>query len=523
MSALSIQVPYPVFYNRDGSPLNNGNIYIGVANLDPVANPLQVYYDEALTITASQPLKTSNGYVYRNGTPAQLYVDATDFSISVKDNKNTLVYNFPNASGIGTQAAGITYNEGSVGAVDRTVQSRLQDIVSVKDFGATGDGVTDDLVAFENAANSSAISQVLIPSGAYFLSGLPSISGSVTWIVDRNATFTGTDILTYVNDRIVSFGGYRSIESDPAFYNGIFGYLEQNAAITNYGTIALHGSVRSLGGVGAANEADIAVAAFGYNDLEGGLQGVWGLYSTVMRAAAGGAGAILGATHGMEIDVANMGATVPIWPATPFAQGLTSGAWICSGGESTEPVAGGSPGAASVAIGIIRNDSQAVKTASFEKGIVFHNDAIFGTDGATGVGVAIAFATGHAMQWYNNSNQLCAEISASGRTFASTSWRMDFSDSGVLFQDRGTGLYSLAVTKPAAIANGLNVAGAATGDPVIVSAQGSDANIDLALAAKGTGVLDVRNVSIAGSAGSSAGYLPVKINGVSYKIQLFNV
>lgn len=164
MAALSIQVPYPVFYDRDGQPLNNGNIYIGVANLDPVTNPLQVYYDDALTITASQPLKTSNGYVYRNGTPTQLYVDANDFSITVNDEKNLFIYSFPQGTGIGVNAAAITYNEGSPNAVDRTVASRLQDSISLKDFGAVGDDSTNDTAAIQNAA---AVSPYYAPDGIY--------------------------------------------------------------------------------------------------------------------------------------------------------------------------------------------------------------------------------------------------------------------------------------------------------------------------------------------------------------------
>ena len=86
MAALSIQVPYPVFYDRDGLPLDSGRIYIGEANLDPVTNPIATYYDQALTIPAAQPLITSAGYIYRNGTPTQVYVDAADFSILVNDN-----------------------------------------------------------------------------------------------------------------------------------------------------------------------------------------------------------------------------------------------------------------------------------------------------------------------------------------------------------------------------------------------------------------------------------------------------
>ena len=55
------------------------------------------------------------------------------------------------------------------GAVQRTVQSKLRDVVSVKDFGAVGDGVTDDTVAVHAAINAAkAVSgTVLFPVGKY--------------------------------------------------------------------------------------------------------------------------------------------------------------------------------------------------------------------------------------------------------------------------------------------------------------------------------------------------------------------
>ena len=65
-----------------------------------------------------------------------------------------------------------TYNQGGAGAVDRSVQSRLQDGYSVKDFGAVGDDVTDDSVAFNsavNAANTAGGAVVNCPSGIYKL------------------------------------------------------------------------------------------------------------------------------------------------------------------------------------------------------------------------------------------------------------------------------------------------------------------------------------------------------------------
>lgn len=173
MAAISVQVPYPVFYDRDGQPLDNGNIYIGAANLDPVTNPIQVYYDDALTITASQPLKTSNGYVYRNGTPAQLYVNATDFSITVNDSKNLFVYNFPEATGIGVNASGIEYDPPFAGALTSgyTVSEKLEQYISVKDFGAVGDGATDDTASIQAAVDATPIgTTVYFPAGTYAVS-----------------------------------------------------------------------------------------------------------------------------------------------------------------------------------------------------------------------------------------------------------------------------------------------------------------------------------------------------------------
>ena len=63
----------------------------------------------------------------------------------------------------------MTYNEGSAGAVDRVLTSRLQDYVSVKDFGAVGDGVTDDSAAIQDAVDSGA-KRIHFPAGTYYSS-----------------------------------------------------------------------------------------------------------------------------------------------------------------------------------------------------------------------------------------------------------------------------------------------------------------------------------------------------------------
>lgn len=201
MSALSIQVPFPVFQDRDGQPLDNGYVWIGEPNLNPQTNPVVAYFDAALTVVAAQPLRTINGYISNAGTPAQVYVDGVSFSILVQDSKGTMVYNFPDGSGISPDASGVGFtgfkgqigfvqdladDDGSdwvgfqpagSGAVARSVQDKMRDTVSVKDFGAVADGVdtgsaftgTDNTAAFQAALDACGLlgKTLYIPGGKY--------------------------------------------------------------------------------------------------------------------------------------------------------------------------------------------------------------------------------------------------------------------------------------------------------------------------------------------------------------------
>jgi len=134
MSALSIQVPFPVFQGRDGQPLENGYVWIGEPNLNPQTNPVVAYFDAALTIPAPQPLRTLNGFISRAGTPAQIYVDAVNFSILVQDSKGSMVYNFPDGSGISPNAAGVEYDPVGTGAIPQDLQTRLRNVAYATDY-----------------------------------------------------------------------------------------------------------------------------------------------------------------------------------------------------------------------------------------------------------------------------------------------------------------------------------------------------------------------------------------------------
>jgi hypothetical protein len=248
MSALSIQVPFPVFQDRNGQPLDNGYVWIGVPNLPPQTNPVNVYFDEALTILAPQPLRTINGYISRAGSPAQVYIDGVNFSILVQDSKGSMVYNFPEGTGISSDACGVTYNPPFSGAVPYPVCEKLEQVVSVNDFGAVGDGVTDDAAAIQAAEDYASANSlgVYFPSGTYLCSSVIYRKGNTDWRGDgmylsvlKHSGGADTHHLVYVADLDTSydhigfynmgFDGNRSGSTDPNV-SRIVVYLDRNSA-----------------------------------------------------------------------------------------------------------------------------------------------------------------------------------------------------------------------------------------------------------------------------------------------------
>jgi hypothetical protein len=112
--------------------------------------------------------------VHKNGTIAgtppatgdidvgEIAINAADAELYTKDT-NGNIRKFQNTT-TGT-ADGINFTQAGTGAAQRTVDSKLKDIVSIKDFGAVGDGVTNDRNALQSALNTG--KNVFIPDGVY--------------------------------------------------------------------------------------------------------------------------------------------------------------------------------------------------------------------------------------------------------------------------------------------------------------------------------------------------------------------
>jgi hypothetical protein len=232
MSALSIQPTYPIFTDIDGQPLEAGYVWIGTANLDPQTNPINVYWDAALTILAPQPIRTLAGYPSNNGTPARLYVNS-DYSIRVMNKNGSVVYSAPEpteAYGGGIiNASQVVYDPAGLGAVTTTVQTKLRETVSVKDFGAVGDGVTNDRTAIQAALNTG--KSVFFPSGTYLF------NTSVNFTADNQCIFG------FGNDSVLKSGAGSVYIDSNGFNNLSIRDLKIDASLgTNGGIRVISGS-----------------------------------------------------------------------------------------------------------------------------------------------------------------------------------------------------------------------------------------------------------------------------------------
>ena len=274
-----IESPFPSFNDTDGSPLNNGYVYVGSANLNPVTDPIPVYWDAALTQPAAQPIRTINGYLSRNGSPGRIYTSFITYSFRVTNNKGEQVfsdlnytdptssagstyqqvitaiagqtvfnlsrtyipgtnnlfvyrnglrlivgqdynetgysqvtltagadngdefvfdigYNYDSAASVDAQD--VTYKLPAIDSVFTNVEAKLSETVSVKDFGAVGDGITDDTAAIQAAVNSlpPAGGALYFPTGTYLVSSQITVNKPGVYFGDGWATNIKTSSTT---------------------------------------------------------------------------------------------------------------------------------------------------------------------------------------------------------------------------------------------------------------------------------------------------------------------------------------
>lgn len=225
----------------------------------------------------------------------------------------------------------------------------------------------------------------------------------------------------------------------------------------------------------------IAVTGMGVNNNTTGntANAAWGGYFEAFRdtTASGNGGA-----YGIEIDTMNFTNATPVTDPYSQANDQTVGIQMASGGSfpgTLYPTTAG--------LNFQNNNT------TFDKGIVFGSNSITGATGTTGTGIAIAFGRGHEMLWYGSAGTPTSSI-ASYATTTAAAIKEQFSDNLVQWLN-ASGNPLLNVAGAASAVNYVQVANSATGVPPSVSALGSDTNVPLLLAGKGTSGVRIQGVT----------------------------
>jgi hypothetical protein len=146
---------------------------------------------DSMTVLRAQEGSTANSFAA--GSRIELRVTAASVVDLVGENDNALRADL--AASTGSSLVG--FLQAGANAILRTTQAKLRDTVSVKDFGAVGNGTTNDSTAIQAAVNTG--KSVFFPEGTYLISTAIQVSTAgqnLYGVGDKSILLTTTDIET---------------------------------------------------------------------------------------------------------------------------------------------------------------------------------------------------------------------------------------------------------------------------------------------------------------------------------------
>ncbi|MGL5280331.1 MAG: phage tailspike protein [Plesiomonas shigelloides] len=176
---IMVSPPYrPFMLPKKFGVVFNGEVWCGLVDKDPLipANQVQVYLvnEDGSRTPVPQPIDiNSGGFLVYNGNPAKFVTD-TNHSLLVRDSLKAQVWYEPNMANVDPETMWSSLFLPPSSLTTRNGVISIVDYVSVKTFGAVGDGVKNDTVSIQMAidyGNANSI-PVYFPPGRYKVSTL---------------------------------------------------------------------------------------------------------------------------------------------------------------------------------------------------------------------------------------------------------------------------------------------------------------------------------------------------------------
>ena len=180
------------FFDANGNPLVGGKLYSYAAG---TTTPLSTYGNFDATITNTNPV------VLDSRGEANVWLSSSYYKLKLTDSNDVEIWTVDNIGGYATMAdvtaainavvaayaaSGgsnlIGFLQAGTSAVATTVQNKLRQTISVKDFGAVGDNSHDDTTNIQAAINyaNSVGGDVYFPAGTYKITNTLTVDNSTS-------------------------------------------------------------------------------------------------------------------------------------------------------------------------------------------------------------------------------------------------------------------------------------------------------------------------------------------------------
>lgn len=231
-------------------PLNGGKIFTYAAG---TTTPQAAYTTSQGNVAWSNPIVlNSAGRVPGSG---EIWItDGLIYKFVLKDANDVLIATYDNIAGINPtiNAENVVYDPPFTGAQSTNVEAKLAQYVSVKDFGAVGDGVADDTAAIQAAINyitnttyattwvggspnyTKGGGTVFIPPGTYRITSNLLLGQEVSFIGCSTKGFTYTNTTDNTGSIIVAdFANPNQWAIDTATYSSAGARVNYRGFLTN--------------------------------------------------------------------------------------------------------------------------------------------------------------------------------------------------------------------------------------------------------------------------------------------------